>query len=249
MSKSIGKRLRGDYAPMPIENNFNKNRRVNYFELFGKNEQSYIEPTPTWGQSLYQERNMSYIPQERRNTEYFPSRFEKFVRKLKSPEVEGTGYEDNLAKIDQRTNTGIIQPTLNRFLRAHPRYRETFPDDIKDLTQHHIDIIYKNDYYDAYRINEIQNEKLAETMFDSYVNHSPKDITKWLQEGINLYSHNTVSEDGILGSQTINSLNYIDENTVALINNYVLEKRIEDAKQKRPNYRGLIPRINRLRME
>lgn len=52
MSKSIGKRLRGDYAPMPIENNFNKNRRVNYFELFGKNEQSYIEPTPVLGQRL-----------------------------------------------------------------------------------------------------------------------------------------------------------------------------------------------------
>ena len=62
MSKSIGKLLRGDYAPMPIENNFNKNRRVNYFELFGKNEQSYIEPTPAWEQRLYQKQNMSYLP-------------------------------------------------------------------------------------------------------------------------------------------------------------------------------------------
>ena len=65
MSKSIGKRLRGDYTPMPIENNFNKNRRVNYFELFGKNEQSYIEPTPVFGQRLppqYQQ-NQSYTPE------------------------------------------------------------------------------------------------------------------------------------------------------------------------------------------
>ncbi len=46
--------------------------------------------------------------------------------------AEEGGYVDNPNKIDQPTNSGITQPTLNKYNTEHPDFN--FPDAVKDLT-------------------------------------------------------------------------------------------------------------------
>ncbi len=62
MSKSIGKLLGGNYQQTGYVNGQEQNYRAQHPEMFGKTQQSYFEPIPSWGQSLYQKQNMSYLP-------------------------------------------------------------------------------------------------------------------------------------------------------------------------------------------
>ncbi len=149
----------------------------------------------------------------------------RFDRLLSSVYQEEGGYEDDPAKIDQPTNMGVIQGSLNRFKAAHPTLGRTYPATVKDLTRDQATTIYKMDYYDAYRIEEIKNEKLAKTLFDLLANHSPIEPIQWVQQGINQLTSFQVDEDGIMGSQTINALNNLTLQQMKEVNNYIVRQR------------------------
>ena len=178
----------------------------------------------------------------------------KFDRLVDSVFGEEGDFEDDLNKIDQPTNMGIIQGTLNNFNKAHPELK--INKSLKDITRDDAKLIYKLDFYDAYRIDEIDSPVLRLTIFDTLVNHSPHDPIVWIQEALNNKIGLEVKKDGILGSETINALNSLrSEYEVKNVNNYILEKRREDLennkeKNIRPNYeqytKGIPGRIDRL---
>ena len=155
----------------------------------------------------------------------------RFDRLLSSVYQEEGGYEDDPAKIDQPTNMGIIQGSLNRFKAAHPTLGRTYPATVQDLTRDQATTIYKMDYYDPYRIEEIKNEKLAKTLFDLLANHSPTEPIQWAQQGINQFTSFQVDEDGIMGSQTINALNNLTLQQMKDVNNYIVRQRFSDIKK------------------
>ena len=172
-------------------------------------------------------------------------------------EEEG-GYEDKPNKIDTATNFGFQQATLERFKNKHPELARNFPEHVKDLTREQGKIIACKDYYEPYRIGEIQSHALQETMFDSFFNHSPAAPALWAQKAINQNTKIHVDEDGIFGSETINALNKLSRDEIVEVNNAILTQRLKDYEQEKetnsnPYYKrysvGLPDRFERFRIE
>ena len=170
-------------------------------------------------------------------------------------EFEG-GLETNPNKIDQATNMGIKQDTLNNFFAAHPEYKGKYPDKVDDLTREQANTIYCMDFYTQYRIPEIKSKILRESIYDTYVNHSPDEIARWLQEGLNEVTSQHVKVDpedtvSVMGSETISALNNLTDYEKAKLDEYFLNRREEAWKRENPGYqnkfRGNLNRIQKLR--
>ena len=57
---------------------------------------------------------------------------EKKIRIIRKCMKNEGGYADTPNRIDQPTNIGITQPTLNKYNADHPNFN--FPESVKDLT-------------------------------------------------------------------------------------------------------------------
>jgi lysozyme family protein len=75
--------------------------------------------------------------------------------------------------------------------------------DIKNLTVEEAKAIYKRDYWDKLRGDKIQNQKVANELFDTAVNMGWRRAGKFLQETLNLLSEHHLVEDGLVGSKTL----------------------------------------------
>lgn len=171
---------------------------------------------------------------------------------------EEGGYEDRATHIDTPTNMGFQQSTLDRFKSAHPDLAQEYPSDIRYLTYKQGKQIARKDFFDQYRIGEIQNQHLQETLFDSFFNHSPQAPAYWVQRAINQNSNMRIKEDGILGSQTIKALNNLSQDEIIKVNNAIIDQRQADherEKRTNPNLnynnytKGLPNRFNRFRIK
>ena len=169
---------------------------------------------------------------------------------------EEGGYEDRATHIDTPTNMGFQQATLDRFKSAHPDLAQGYPTNVRDLTYEQGKQIARKDYFDKYRIGEIQSQPLQETMFDSFFNHSPEGPAIWAQKAINQNTNTRVKEDGVFGSETIGALNNLSPTEIDNVNNAIINMRQSDYERERdknqnPNYRsytkGLPGRFNRFR--
>ena len=172
------------------------------------------------------------IPSIKKNTD---NNFDRVFNKTLGEEG---GYEDRPNKIDTATNMGFQQATLELFKKKHPELAQGFPEHVKDLTREQGRIIALKDFYEPYRIGEIKSPALQETMFDSFFNHSPKAPALWAQKAINQNTKRHVNEDGIFGSETINTINQLSEDEIIKVNNAILKQRLEDherEKETNPN--------------
>lgn len=93
------------------------------------------------------------------------------------------GYADE-TKIDQKTNMGIIQKTLENFVANNPQTAKTykFPKTVKELKRSQAEIIYRVDYFNHYKIGNYRNKSIGLMMFDMYVNHTPKTVKRFVQQ-------------------------------------------------------------------
>ncbi|MCP4393002.1 MAG: hypothetical protein GY804_01850 [Alphaproteobacteria bacterium] len=135
---------------------------------------------------------------------------------------------------------------MDNFKVAHPKMAEGFPKDVKDIAPKQITQIYRDDYYYDKRLDEIDDEHTARHMFDTYVNHSPKPPSEWLQKAMNEHAGTKLKIDGVVGSKTIKALNKATKDPAKrkAINNSIAEQRIEYYKTL-PDahiYKGWIPR-------
>ena len=77
--------------------------------------------------------------------------------------------------------------------------------DIKSLTLEDAKAIYKKFYWNKIKGNEINNQKIAELIFDTAVNMGVRRAAKLAQKILN------VKQDGIIGAITLNTLNNVNE--------------------------------------
>ncbi len=75
---------------------------------------------------------------------------------------------------------------------------------IRELTAEIAASIYKRDYWDSIEGDKIQNQEIAEAIFDAAVNHGVSRSVIIVQQTLNV-PHITV--DGIFGNKTLNDLN------------------------------------------
>ncbi|MCX4349325.1 MAG: hypothetical protein OSJ76_06025 [Alphaproteobacteria bacterium] len=107
--------------------------------------------------------------------------FKKYMREIF--ESEG-GYADK--KIDQPTNMGIIQPTLNAYTERFPEEakRLKFPQNVKGLKKNQAMEIYHQLYFNQYKIGDYRNESIGMLIFDLYVNHEPKTVKSFIDQAL-----------------------------------------------------------------
>jgi lysozyme family protein len=145
--------------------------------------------------------------------------------------AEEGGYVDNPKLIDQPTSSGITQSTLDRYNADHPDFN--FPDKVKDLSPEQALQIYGEDYYDERRIGDIENERIANAVFDMGVMSNFNNVGKIVQKTLNDYMGANLKIDGKIGNKTIDVLNNIPDDKI--------DDFMQDLKRNRIEYlRGLL---------
>lgn len=87
------------------------------------------------------------------------------------------------------------------------KYREVTPSDISKLDDLVFDF-YKNNFWDRISLSQINNQKIANELFDTGVNAHPKKAVRFLQTALNLLNRNQalypdIPVNEILGSKTL----------------------------------------------
>jgi hypothetical protein len=154
------------------------------------------------------------------------NRFRGFMGRIMR--TEG-GYEDRPSRIDEPTNMGVRQTTLDSYRRKNGRY--DFPKDVKDLTPKQAKEIYRNTFFDPLRIAEIKNDRIAYAFFDIGVHSGQYGATKILQKAVNeYYGFAKLDVDGAIGKNTLDSLNQIENDQVDSFMDIFLAHRQESMK-------------------
>ncbi|MDR2933896.1 MAG: hypothetical protein LBU68_01275 [Rickettsiales bacterium] len=133
----------------------------------------------------------------------------------KTSKNEG-GYVDDPRLIDQPTNMGVIQPTLNDYNKSHPNYN--FPKDIRNLTREQADQIYHEKYYTNRKINEIINPRIRDAIYDMGVMSNFNNVVKTTENTLNKFNKTSLQIKGAyndtLRQETIDNLNNISSNEI-----------------------------------
>jgi len=96
--------------------------------------------------------------------------------------------------------------------------RRAYPDlDIRNLTEQQARDIYKRDYWDRVRADEINSQALAESIFDNCVNMGVRRGSHLAQMAAKIEP-----ADGIIGSQSLEALNNFNEEI--FISSYTIAK-------------------------
>lgn len=117
-------------------------------------------------------------------------RFNTIVQKTLTHEG---GYVDDPQDKGGETNFGISK-------RYYPM------EDIKNLTHARAIEIYRRDFWEKPKINQIKDDALAAKLFDLGVNMGAKQAVKLLQRAMNDLGA-SLADDGLLGPMTLSAVN------------------------------------------
>lgn len=105
------------------------------------------------------------------------------------------GYVNNPADPGGETKYGISK-------RSYPNL------DIKNLTSERAAAIYKADWWDRFRYETIDDQRVATKIFDMSVNMGSKQAHKLLQRAVNA-AGGSIEVDGMIGPQTLAAVNAV----------------------------------------
>lgn len=110
------------------------------------------------------------------------------------------GYVNNPADKGGETIWGITKETAvaNGYKRA-----------MKDMPLAYAKSIYKKEYWDTLRLDEVNNQVIAEIAFDIGVNAGVGTAAKMLQEMVNFMTTDNIKVDGKIGTETLGRINGI----------------------------------------
>ncbi|MCK8826420.1 secretion activating protein [Natroniella acetigena] len=112
--------------------------------------------------------------------------------------LEG-GYIDHPDDRGGPTNYGITQKVARK---------NGYKGDMKELPKEEAEEIYYREYWKANKYEQIDDDKLAARLFDIAVNMGSRTANRFVQQACNLLpSDGEISEDGIIGPQTLGAVN------------------------------------------
>jgi len=150
-----------------------------------------------------------------------------FNQAIEKTLVNEGGYVDDPSDAGGETKFGISK-------KSYPTV------DIKNLTVDGAKAIYKKDYWDKLKADDIASQKVAFELFDTAVNMGVRTASKLMQGCSGAFV------DGIIGSQSIESINNIDEELLLLRFRLAKISRYAYLAKKRPaNRKYLLGWINR----
>ncbi len=114
-----------------------------------------------------------------------------------------TGYVDHPSDPGGETNWGITHAVARR---------NGFVGHMRLLTYRWAKKIYHNDYWQVLHAQEIDDQEIAEELFDTAVNCGPEVAQKFLQRTLNALNvkgtkYPDLVVDGVIGARTIDALN------------------------------------------
>ena len=168
----------------------------------------------------------------------------KFELLLESVFYEEGGYEDDSDKIDQPTNIGIIQSTLNNFNKAHPSLKIDKP--LKQISKDDARLIYKLDFYDHYNLDAVKDFGNSKILLHMFVMLQPNTALNLLHKSLNDFGYPCKK---LLTKQMIPMLNKINKDDKSDEFRKLLKLNYENYLKKSPDakkYKGWFPRIERL---
>ena len=121
--------------------------------------------------------------------------------------VEG-GYSDDEYDKGGKTKYGIIEEEARR---------HGYKGHMRDLTKDFAKNIYKTDYYDKCKLEKVNNDKIALSIFDWAVNSGNARAIKKAQLILNELGYK-LEVDGVIGNKTISALNTV--NVSKFLNKY-----------------------------
>lgn len=94
--------------------------------------------------------------------------------------------------------------------KSSPNFPKSLDSD--NSLQTAVKAIYKTKYWDCYKADTINNQEIANELFDTGVNQGTFVAGKYLQEALNILNRNQkdypdLKEDGIVGNATLSILN------------------------------------------
>ena len=191
-------------------------------ESFSEDVYEYEEEIPNiphhpncrcWIEEIYLDDGNNQMPNPRKS---------KIIHRTMAEEG---GYEDDPRLIDQPTNAGITQPTLDNYNADHPNFN--FPDNVKELTGDQAEQIYGEDFYDDHQIDKIDNERIAGAVFDMGVMSNFGNVMKTVQETLNDVMDSGLTVDGRIGPNTLAALNNIPDDKIDDFMDKLKENRLE----------------------
>jgi len=150
-----------------------------------------------------------------------------FSEAIKKTLIYEGGYVNDPDDAGGETNFGIS--------------KRSYPDvDIKNLTLAGAKEIYRRDYWERLRADEITHQQVADELFDTAVNMGVRTATKLIQMALDVHP------DGKLGNITLTSLNKSDAEKILLKFKLAKIARYTYLAKKRPaNRKYLLGWINR----
>lgn len=116
----------------------------------------------------------------------------------------GSRFTDDPSDRGGATKYGISQ-------RSYPNL------DIRNLTEQQAREIYKRDFWDRIRGDEVSSQPVAENIFDTCVNMGVRTGSRLAQLAVDIQP-----ADGVIGSKSIEALNIMDEGL--FISNFTIAK-------------------------
>lgn len=122
-----------------------------------------------------------------------------------APAIEKTlghegGYVNNPNDKGGETNWGITKAVATA---------NDYKGEMKELSLAMAKSIYKKQYWDKLKLDNVNNQVIAEIAFDIGVNAGVGTAAKMLQEMVNFMTTDNIEVDGKIGSQTLGRLNAI----------------------------------------
>lgn len=173
----------------------------------------------------------------------------RFDRLLNSLLGEEGGYATKKT-IDQETNFGVTNGTLKGFKKNYKEDAKGFPSTVKNLTRTQASKIIKVAFYDTYKINEINNESMANMLLDICYNHKNQTRREFVKYGLCevLKKRNLNPEDRPRAwPQVIDFINECSPKEQELLYNTVAQSRVDFLSQPGyiKKYKGLLSRSER----
>lgn len=95
--------------------------------------------------------------------------------------------------------------------------KRAYPDlNIRELSRDGAIDIYRRDYWKKYRLDDVQDEEIAEYIFDMVVNHGGSNAIKMVQRTVNAFIKSDIEVDGGMGPLTLAAINSVNPERLLL---------------------------------
>ncbi|CAL2104629.1 glycoside hydrolase family 108 protein [Tenacibaculum sp. 190130A14a] len=103
------------------------------------------------------------------------------------------------------TNHGVSAKFYERVIGFPPSV-----EDMKNITKAESHLLFKNEFWDKMRADEIHNQGIAEVIVDHAINANPRVTGKIVQRTLNKHFGKSLAVDGVVGNQTLAAINTVN---------------------------------------